>query len=97
MFYGENSNCLFLDVQTDQIIRVTMKILLTFIGNNDCYIDEKPGAILSILKEIEFDKLYILYNSEKYLKPASDILRYCRKNHPQLEVFYQEALTENPI
>jgi len=74
-----------------------MKILLTFIGNNDCYIDEKPGAILSILKEIKFDKLYILYNNEKYLKPASDILRYCRKNHPRVDVFYQEALTGNPI
>jgi len=74
-----------------------MKILLTFIGNNDCYIDEKPGAILSILKEIEIDKLYIFYNNEKYLKPASNILKFCRKNHPELEVFYQEALTGNPI
>ncbi len=74
-----------------------MKILLSFIGNNDCYIDEKSGAILSILEEIKFDKLYIFYNNEKYLKPASDILRFCRKHYPQMDVKYQEAVSENPI
>ena len=73
-----------------------MKILLTFIGDNDCNIKEKPGAILSILKKLEFDKLYILYNHDRYLKPASEILLYCRKHFPNLTVHYQEAKSNNP-
>ncbi len=72
------------------------KILLTFIGNNDCKIEEKPGAILSILSEMDFDILYIFYNDEKYLKPASKILDYCRKHYPDLKIFYQETFIENP-
>ncbi len=73
-----------------------MKILLSFIGNNDCYPEEKKGAILSILQQKKFDKLYLLYNHEKYLKPASKILLYCKEHFPYLKVHYQEALSENP-
>ena len=54
-----------------------MKVLLTFIGNNDCYPDEKPGAILTILDQRKFDKVCLFFNDEKYLKPASQILQYC--------------------
>ena len=74
-----------------------MKILLTFIGNNDCFPFEKLGAILSILHHQEFDKVYLLYNNEKYLKPASDILQYCEKHFPKLKVCYQAAIAQNPI
>lgn len=73
-----------------------LKILLSFIGNNDCYLPEKPGAIVSILMHQSFDILYLLYNDESYLKPASAILEYCRKNHPALTVRYQPALAVNP-
>lgn len=72
------------------------KILLSFIGNNDCYPREKPGAIISILGQRPFDRLYLLYNDESYLKAASDILNYCRQNFPALEVRYQPALSTNP-
>ena len=72
------------------------KILLTFIGNNDCYTGERPGVILSVLKEMSFDKVYLLYNSDKYLKPASDILKYCRKHHPEVKILYKATLIENP-
>ena len=75
----------------------TIRILLTFIGNNDCYPKEKPGAILSILHQREFDKVYLLYNDEKYLKYASEILLYCRKHFPKLKVLYKETLAHNPI
>ena len=74
-----------------------MKILLTFIGNNDCFPFEKLGAILSILHHREFNKVYLLYNNEKYLKPASDILQYCEKHFPKLKVCYQAAIAQNPI
>ncbi|MFQ5638808.1 MAG: RNA repair transcriptional activator RtcR family protein, partial [bacterium] len=73
-----------------------MKILLSFIGNNDCYPNEKPGAILAILHQRPFDKIYLLYNHEKYLKPASEILSYCAKHFPKLTVEYKEALAVNP-
>src|SRR6056297_2477899 len=72
------------------------KILLTFIGNNDCYGAEKPGAILTLLDEKQYDIVYLLYNHEKYLKPASSILQYCQNNYPETEVRYFETLIENP-
>lgn len=74
------------------------KILITFIGNNDCQLSQgKEGAILSILKERQFDLLYILYNDTRYLQFASEILLYCQKKHPRLTVRYQEADSFNPI
>jgi len=74
------------------------KILITFIGNNDCLLREgKEGAIISILKQRAFDLLYILYNDNRYLQHASDILLYCRKKFPNLTVRYQEAESLNPI
>jgi transcriptional regulator with GAF, ATPase, and Fis domain len=48
------------------------------------------------LEKKSFDILYLLYNDESYLKPASAILEYCRKNHPILTVHYQPALAVNP-
>ncbi len=74
------------------------KILLTFIGNNDCLLGQgKEGAIISILRRREFDVLYILYNDTRYLQYASEILIYCKKNFPRLTVRYQEADALNPI
>ncbi len=72
------------------------KILLTFIGNNDCHINEKSGAIISILHEEQFDIVYLLYNNEKYLKAASDILQYCKKKYTKTQIRYCETLIENP-
>jgi len=74
------------------------KALLTFIGNNDCLLSQgKEGSILSILKEREFDVLYILYNDTRYLQHASEILFYCKRHYPKLSVRYQEAESLNPI
>ncbi|MEA2104768.1 MAG: sigma-54 dependent transcriptional regulator [Candidatus Cloacimonadota bacterium] len=74
-----------------------MKILLTFIGNNDCHLDEnRKGAIISVLEETSIDKLYIFYNNEKYLKFASQILIYSRDNFPKLDVNYVESLSADP-
>ena len=79
---------------------ITMKrniILLTVIGNNDCYLFEgKPGAIVNIVDEIDLDKLYILYNHKRYIPHASKILLYYRKKKPNLEVKYQAAECVNP-
>ena len=75
-----------------------MKILLSFIGNNDCYLNEgKKGALISILENEDYDKVYILYNDDKYLKYASNILLYCNKNIKNLKVSYSPTLTINPI
>ena len=73
-----------------------MKILLTFIGNNDCFPNEKPGAILSVLRQIRFDKMYLLYNHERYLKPAAEVRRYCEIHFSKLKIACQKALSENP-
>jgi DNA-binding NtrC family response regulator len=74
------------------------QVLLSFIGNNDCYLSEgKEGAILSILKEIPFDALYILFNKESYLEHAYEIRDYCRRRYPRLEVYFEPAVSVDPI
>lgn len=74
------------------------KILITFIGDNDCRLSKKQeGAIISLLKQRTFDVLYILYNDVKYLPHASEIREYCKKHHKALDVYYQEAITDSPI
>lgn len=74
------------------------KILLSFIGNNDCLLSQnQEGSILSILKERSFDQLYILYNEVHYLPFAREILEYCKIKYPKLIVYFQEADAYNPI
>ena len=74
------------------------QILITFIGNNDCYLGEgREGAIISILKERHFDTVYILYNDNRYLQFASEILLYCKKRYPNITIRYQAAESINPI
>jgi DNA-binding NtrC family response regulator len=74
------------------------KVLLTFIGNNDCKLSQgMEGSILSILKERAFDYLYILYNDVRYLPFAAEIREHCKKLYPRLTIGYQEADAYNPI
>ncbi len=73
-----------------------MNIFLSFIGNNDCYPFEKTGAVLTVLAEGNFDRAFLLYNHEKYLKPGEEIRKYCRKHFPGLKVELQAAPALNP-
>ncbi len=74
------------------------KALLSFIGNNDCYLSEgKEGAIVSILRERPFDALYILFNKEAYLEHAYEIRDWCKAKFPALQVFFEPAVTLDPI
>ncbi|HOA29700.1 MAG TPA: sigma-54 dependent transcriptional regulator [Candidatus Cloacimonadota bacterium] len=74
------------------------KVLLSFIGNNDCLLSQgKEGSILSILKERSFDYLYLLYNDVRYLPHAAEIREHCKKLYPRLTIGYQEADAFNPI
>jgi len=74
-----------------------MDILLTFVGNNDCYLPDKPGPIIGILERREFQKVYLLYNHEKYLSAASQILKYAAKHFPEISIKYIDAFAVNPI
>lgn len=74
-----------------------MHIFLSFIGNNDCHLPEKDGAIISILKQIKFNKVYLLYNHERYLKHGNDIIQYCKVNFPHLLIELQESIAHDPI
>lgn len=71
-------------------------VFLSFIGNNDCHPEESPGAVLTILEQVRFDAVYLLQNHDRYLKPAADIIRYCRRHFPDLIVQTQAAPAENP-
>lgn len=74
------------------------KVLLSFIGNNDCYLSEgKEGAIVSILRSRPFDKLYILFNKESYLEHAYEIRDWCKRFLPSLEVNFEPAVSVDPI
>jgi len=75
------------------------KVLITFVGNHDPYTDEKKslGPILSILKKREFDKLYLLFNNDRYWNSLTKTQEYCNKNYPQMKVKYRETRSLNPI
>lgn len=72
------------------------RILLSFIGNNDCQPVHAHGAILSILDAMPFDNVYLLYNHDRYLKPGGDIIDHCRQRFPEMIVKLQAAPAENP-
>ncbi len=74
-----------------------MKIFISFIGNNDCDPFKNPGAILSVLEQMQFDVACLLYNHEKYLKPAGEITRYCAERYPDLKLTIIKSLAGNPI
>jgi len=71
------------------------KALLTFIGNNDC-LSDRPGAILTVLENQRFDKVFLLYNHDKYLEAATRIFKYCREKYPMTKVTYVETLISDP-
>ncbi len=76
-----------------------MKILISFIGNHDPYANEQDelGPILSILKIRKYEKLYLLFNNDKYWNALIETQKYCNRNYPQLKVEYREAKSLNPI
>ena len=73
-----------------------MKIFISFIGNNDYDPFKNPGAILSVLEQRQFDVACLLYNHEKFLKPAGEITRYCAERYPDLKLTIFKFLAENP-
>ncbi len=74
-----------------------MKILLSFIGNNDCRPFEKPGPLITALHEVALDRLCLLYNHDRYLKPAQEIFRYAREHFPALQISLHAAPAVDPI
>jgi len=76
-----------------------LKILLSFIGNHDPFADgkETPGPILSILKQRKFDKLYLLFNSDRYWDTLIKTQEYCNRHYPQIKVEYRQAKSLSPI
>lgn len=76
-----------------------MKILITFIGNHDPFADGKEnlGPILSILMKRKFDKLYLLFNNDRYWDSLIETQEYCNQYYPQMKVEYREAKSLNPI
>ncbi|MCF7792822.1 MAG: hypothetical protein K9N09_02560 [Candidatus Cloacimonetes bacterium] len=76
-----------------------MKILISFIGNHDPFADDKEelGPILSILKKHKFDKLFLLFNNEKYWDSLNRTQQFCNQNYPQMKVEYRLAETLSPI
>lgn len=73
-----------------------MKSLLTFVGNNDKYPFEKPGAIISILAKVKFSRVFLFLNNESYLPAASEINKYCKEKYPDLVVKYIDCPALNP-
>ena len=76
-----------------------MKILITFIGNHDPFADgkESPGPILSILKTRSFDKLYLLFNNDRYWDSLIQTQEYCNQLYPNMKVDYRQAESLSPI
>jgi transcriptional regulator with GAF, ATPase, and Fis domain len=73
-----------------------VKALLTFVGNNDQYPFERPGAILTALSANAYDLVYLFINNESYLPAASEINRYCNQTYPDLKVSYIDCPAGDP-
>jgi transcriptional regulator with PAS, ATPase and Fis domain len=51
-----------------------MKILISFVGSHDPFNEDgSDGPLLSLLKIQSFDKIYLFYNNDKFLKRASEV------------------------
>ena len=76
-----------------------MKILISFIGNHDPYDygKEKHGPILSILQRNKYDKLYLLFNNDRYWNSLIETQLYCNQHYPYMIVEYRLAESLNPI
>ncbi|MBN1351934.1 sigma 54-interacting transcriptional regulator [candidate division KSB1 bacterium] len=50
-------------------------ILLSFVGNHDPFdpVDNSDGPILNLLSHKSFEKIYLFYNSDIYLRQASEL------------------------
>jgi transcriptional regulator with GAF, ATPase, and Fis domain len=74
-----------------------MKIFLSFVGRNDRDIENQDGPIKGLLKERQFDRIFLFYNNvEEFLPIASGILKYCEKKYPDTIVQYKEAKSIDP-
>jgi len=76
-----------------------MKILISFVGNHDPYAGGKEthGPILSILKQRNFDKLYLLFNNDRYWNALTQTQEYCNQHYPKMKVEYRQAESLSPI
>ncbi len=76
-----------------------MKALLTFIGNHDPFADGKAqlGPILSILEKRKFDKLYLLFNNDRYWDAVFKTQEICNQKYPQMKVEMRLTEAVNPI
>jgi len=76
-----------------------MKILISFVGNHDPFADKNKttGPILSILKKRKFDRLYLLFNNDKFWDRLTETQKYCNQNYNYMKVEYREAKSLNPI
>jgi hypothetical protein len=72
------------------------RILLTWVGardpswTNPTTRKEEPGPILSLLRDLPFDIVYLLFNldsdKEDFPKRATDVLRLCQRYFPAVRV-----------
>jgi len=76
-----------------------LKVLLSFIGNHDPFTDgkETPGPILSILEQRKFDKIFLLFNNDRYWDALSQTQEYCNRHYPTMKVEYRQAKSLSPI
>ena len=81
-----------------------MKILISFIGDNDLITDEKPngGAVMNVFSTLNPEKVYLFYNTDrknkliKYLHGCSDNLTLMKKINPDIDCKYVPIVTDDP-
>ena len=86
-------------VYPEHIKESFLKVLISFVGNHDPYANKEKelGPILSILKEKKFDKLFLLFNNDKYWDFLIETQSYCNQTYPEMKVEYRLVEVLNPI
>lgn len=76
------------------------RVLLSFVGSRDPYRGGEPttgdGPLLTLLAHEAFTAVYLFYNSQEYLRRASDVLEVVQRRAPATRVTYTEIPVNDP-
>lgn len=75
-----------------------MSVLLSWVGTTDLEENTKRGAICDILRDIEIDQLFILYDSIRYKRVlgSGGFVHNLRAKHPKLYIRAKKVIIDHP-
>lgn len=75
-----------------------MSVLLSWVGTTDLEENTKRGAICDILRDVEINQLFLLYDSIRYKRVlgAGGFVHTLRSKHPKLYIRAKKVIINHP-